>query len=357
MQAEHVRVVRRLLALTEPYAITGEHIDTADIIVLHVRTDTGLDAYGASAPSKRLTGETGASALDTLTTVVVPWLEAASLEQPVELLQDLPAPLAQQPAARAAIDIALHDLRAKQVEAPLRRWLGTRPDDMITSITIGICSVEETVRQGMARLAEGFACLKVKVGEAFEEDVARLQALREAVGKGTSIRVDANEGYSPDEACRFLDAMKRIHIELLEQPVPREDLDGLKHVTQYAKRIPVMADESAASVQDALRVLDREAASAINIKLMKCGGLGPAREILAAARAHTVPCMLGCFDESRISIGAAAHLALSDDQVFWADLDGHLDLAEDVAQGGVNVAAGYIAVSEEPGLGVQVTLD
>lgn len=357
MRAERVHVCRRQLPLRTPYSITGEHIETADIVVLHVRTDDGTDAYGASAPSMRLTRESGDTVLHLLQHVAVPWLETTPLDHPVERLGELPGAFRTQPAARAAVDIAMHDLRAKQVGAPLRRWLGTRPDDMITSITIGICDVEETVRQAKARMADGFSSLKVKVGESLELDVERLRAIRKAVGKGVRLRVDANEGYDAEEACRFLDAMKKVKIDLLEQPTPRADIDGLKHVTEYAGRIPVMADESATSVQDALHVLDTGAASAINIKLMKCGGIGPARRILAAAREHRVPCMLGCMDESRISIAAAAHVALSDDQVFWADLDGHLDLVADVAQGGINVAAGYISVSDRPGLGVTVNLD
>lgn len=356
MRPDALRVVRRQLPLALPYAIAGEHITAADIVVLQLQAG-GLHAYGAAAPSVRLTGEDGASVLHALEHVAIPWFQDASLEQPIELLDHLPDALRTQPAARAAVDVALHDLRAKQVGAPLRRWLGSRPDDMITSVTIGICDVSETVRQGEARVQEGFACLKLKVGDALDEDVARVIALRAAVGRGTHIRVDGNEGYDAEEACRFLDAVKAAKIELLEQPVPRDDLDGLKHVTAHAGRLPVMADEAAGSVEEAHRVLECGAATALNVKLMKCGGLAPAREILRAARAHGVRCMMGCFDESRISIAAAAHLALSDDQVWWADLDGHLDLAEDVASGGVNVAAGYLSVSEQPGLGVSVSLE
>ena len=347
-----VELIRRRLPLRVPYAITGHHIDAAEVVALRLRTPTGLEAYGAAAPSKRLTGEHAAGVYDLLQRDSVPWLETAALDRPLAVLGDLPETVDAQPAARAVLDIALHDLHAKQQGAPLHRWLGSRPDEILTSVTIGICDVDETVRQGTAHVASGFACLKLKVGEELELDIERVCALRDAVGSGVRIRVDANQGYDADGACRFLDAVAPARIELLEQPTPAADLDALKSVTRYAGKLPIMADESVVSVEDARRVLEQEAASAINIKLMKCGGLGPAREILQAAREHGVRCMLGCMDESRISMAAAAHLALSDDSVWWADLDGHLDLAEDLVSGGINIAAGYVTVPEAPGLGV-----
>ena len=209
-------------------------------------------------------------------------------------------------------------------------------------------------RDARTALERGYDCLKVKVGIDPELDVARLAAVREAVGKEVRIRIDANQAWNAKQAVRILDQMqeKGLDIEFVEQPVPAADLEGMQYVTRNAS-VPVLADESVFSPADALRIMQTGAADFVNIKLMKCGGITNALRIASAAEVYGVECMIGCMLEAKISVNAAVELACAKKIITKVDLDGPVLCSEDHILGGAAFNEKDITVSDAPGMGIK----
>ena len=258
-------------------------------------------------------------------------------------------------AAKAAVDIALFDLLSRRDKKPLYEFLGGSRDRMITDMTIGIESKETTVRKALKHTKSGFKALKIKVGLELYEDIKRVTAVRDAVGPSIEIRVDANQGYSVDEAIMFCEAMGSLEVEVVEQPVKAEDLDGLKKVTE-ASDVGIMADESVKSVMDARNVARACAADMINIKLMKSAGINDAVMINRMASAANMPTMVGCMGEIQVSIAAGLHFALSSENVKYADLDSHFNIIDDPSSG-IEFEDGCLIAPKGFGLGVKTPLD
>ncbi len=246
------------------------------------------------------------------------------------------------PAAKAAVDMAAYDLLGKRAGLPVYALLGLDPTRTPrTSFTIGIDTPE--VMAEKAREAAQYPVLKVKVGT--PNDMENLMAVRTARPDAV-IRVDANEGWTPKEAVRMIARIADFDIEFVEQPVPAHDLAGLGYVRD-AVSLPVIADESCIVPADVPRVAPN--VDGINIKLMKCGGIYPALQMIHLARAHNLAVMMGCMIESSLAITAAAQLSPLLD---YADLDGQL-LIDDDPYHGVTVENGRLVLPEAPGLGVR----
>ncbi|HYV85307.1 MAG TPA: enolase C-terminal domain-like protein [Patescibacteria group bacterium] len=347
--AEAVPITFRL---REGYRIAGHHFTSAENVLLKISTSDGHSGYGCAAPFEEVTGESPAASLAALRDILIPLARDADPESPESAISQAAAAAPGAPAARAALDMALFDLRGKRAGVPLHRLLGSVRTRLLTSVTLGI---EDDLAASLDRarryVAEGFRVLKIKVGEDWEADARLVAALRAAFGAALVIRADANQGY--DEACaaRFLRAAEPSGLELLEQPTPAGDLDVMRRLREVS-RIPIMADESVVTEPDATRVLAAGAADLLNIKLMKAGGVMATLAIGRRAAAAGVGVMIGCNDESRISIAAGLHAALASPPAERADLDGHLDLQDDVARGGVRLRDGFIEAGDEPGLGV-----
>lgn len=246
------------------------------------------------------------------------------------------------PAAKAAVDMAAYDLLGKRAGIPVYTLLGLDPQRTpLTSYTIGIDTPEDMADK--AREAAAYPILKVKVGTG--NDVQNLKAIREARPDAT-IRVDANEAWTAKEAVASIERITPFDIEFVEQPVSGPDLEGLGHVRD-AVSIPVIADESCIVPADVPRVAAY--VDGINIKLMKCGGIYPALQMIHLARAHNLAVMMGCMIESSLSITAAAQLSPLLD---YADLDGHV-LIDDDPYVGVTIEDGRLILPDAPGLGVR----
>jgi L-alanine-DL-glutamate epimerase-like enolase superfamily enzyme len=238
--------------------------------------------------------------------------------------------------------MALYDLLGRIAGIPVYQLLGAYRDRIATSITIGILNEPETVRRARDFVAQGFRALKLKGGRDVEEDISRVLAVRAAVGGKVALRFDANQGYDVEQSLLFVKATRPARLELVEQPTPRHALDDLARVTENTS-LPIMADESLMGLRDAFRIARRGLADMINVKLMKCGGIGPAMEIASVARAARLDVMVGCMDESALGIAAALHFALAHPAVKYADLDGHIDLLEDPAAGAVILKNGMLS--------------
>lgn len=352
MKIKSLLVKELELLLVEGYRIAGQTITAATIFFVSIETDAGLVGYGCAAPAEDVTGESNEICRQALRGPLQDHIDNADLASDPSLLGlsllDV-APTA--PAACAAIDIALWDIAAQDAGQPLVSYLGGAPAAMPTSVTIGICDIAQTVADAKRWLADGFTILKVKTGDNVDTDIERLAVLRETVGHDIVIRVDANQGYDLDDARRFLSATAALRLEMLEQPLDSKNLEDAATLTRESE-VPIIADESIVSIADSRRVIDSAAAHGLNIKLMKCGGISAACKIHDAAHSAGLRVMLGCNDESRISIAAALHLAQAMTRVVYVDLDGHMDLANEPATGGFNIRDGRMHLTKRPGLGV-----
>ncbi|MCD7819393.1 MAG: dipeptide epimerase, partial [Lachnospiraceae bacterium] len=221
-------------------------------------------------------------------------------------------------------------------------------------ITISVDETDKMVSDSLRAVEDGFRILKIKVGKGGKKDVERVREIRRAVGTDKILRVDANQGWTPEEAIATICAMEDegLGIELVEQPVSYHDFRGLQRVTKTVDT-PILADESVFSYEDAERILEEHAADYINIKLMKTGGIHQALRICDLADQYQVKCMIGCMLESKVSVSAGAHLAAARSCVTMADLDGPSLCAEDPYEGGPIYQGPKIILNKDNGIGIR----
>jgi len=338
--------------LREGYRIAGMKFSTAKNVILKIGTSDGRTGFGCAAPFEEVTGESPATSLALLRDQLIPLLRESDAADPEGIASRAAVIAPRAPAVRAALDMALHDLAGRRAGAPLYRLLGASRDRLPTSVTLGISdTLEAAVDLARRHVSGGFRILKLKVGEDWEADARLVGVLRRTLGPAIVLRADGNQGYSETDAARFLQAVAPHRLELLEQPTSASDEAALGRLSRLALA-PIMADESLHSEEDAARLIAGRAVGLFNIKLMKAGGVGAALAIARKAAAGGLGVMFGCNDESRISIAAALHTALAAPGDVRADLDGHLDLQDDVARGGVCIRDGFIEPVGEAGLGV-----
>ncbi len=353
MKISRIQSHGQAMPLTRPYRIAFREVSDVRMQFLEIHTDTGRVGRGCASPEEFVTGETQAACAAALADGQLDWLRG---QEPVEihrLCRDLAAKMRATPAARAAVDMALHDLLAQHLDKPLVDLLGRAHTRLPTSITIGIKSLEETLTEAREYLARGFRILKVKLGHSLDEDLERLVRLREVLGMEIPLRVDPNQGYSAGEVEAFLTHTAHLGVEFLEQPMAAADIEAMRALPEAA-RDRLAADESLLDESDALALIRPPRACGIfNIKLMKCGGIRPARRIATLADIAGIELMWGCMDESIISISAALHVALASPATRYLDLDGSLDLADDQVSGGFTLADGMLSTLAAPGLGLR----
>ena len=354
MKITRIEVWPVTMRLLEPYRIAYEVIESATNVFLRIETDEGIGGIGCAAPDEQITGETPDDVLSALGDVVEPAVLGADPLRSACLLEMLRPQLKQRPSAMAALDMALHDLLGHKSGLPVWKLLGGYRDSIMTSITIGILPEQETLEQALGWVQQGFRSLKLKGGVDVESDIARLMRVREAVGPDIELRFDANQGFTLEQAVRFVEGTRDAGVELFEQPTPKADPAVLASVTRQV-HLPVMADESLMTLRDAFHLAKDELADMVNVKLMKVGGIAEALHINSVARAAGLEVMVGCMDESCLGIAAGLHFALARPNVQYADLDSHLALEGDPCAGAVRIVDGILYPNDAPGFGV--TLD
>jgi L-alanine-DL-glutamate epimerase-like enolase superfamily enzyme len=328
---------RVTLPLEHEFTISRGSRTSVENVVVRIEDEGGMVGVGGAAPSEHY-GETPATVeavLPDLLDVVERVGDPHALD---EIERRMRAVVRDNPAARCAVSIALHDLCAKRLGVPLYRLWGldaSRTPD--TSFTIGIDDDETMREKTRAAVEAGHSTLKVKVGTDRDREV--VSAVREEAPDAT-IRVDANEGWGPREAVENSEWLAEMGVEFVEQPVPAEEPENLRYVYERSA-LPIAADESCVTLEDVPKIADR--ADIANLKLMKCGGLREATRMIHTARAHGLDVMLGCMLESNASIAAACHLAPLLD---YADLDGSLLLSDDGFEG-VDLSGGDIALAAD----------
>jgi len=331
-----VEVTARIvtLELAETFVISRRASDTEEVVQVEL-THSGVRGYGEAAPIERY-HESAESA-------------CAFVEEHADLLGDEPFALdevmarlpAQQFAARAAIDAALHDLQGKLLGQPVFRLLGLPRSGPPTSWTIWLGDPDD-MAQRAERVRGRFRRLKLKLGAGDGLDVERVRAVSGVAD--VPLQVDVNEAWSLDEALDALPQLSALGVQYCEQPLPAGDSGGRQ--LKRASPIPIYVDEDCHTLADVAACAER--ANGINVKLAKSGGIREAVRMVHAARALGLGCMLGCMIESGLGIAAGAHIASLFDHV---DLDGNILIAHDPWPG-VRFADGVQVPSDEPGLGV-----
>jgi L-Ala-D/L-Glu epimerase len=321
------------LALAEEFGIARGSRTTQAVVQVELEHD-GLTGRGEAAPVY-YRGESVDSATAFLAGV------ADQLGTDPFALEETLGRLRGDAAARAALDAAFHDWVGRRLGVSVWRLLGLSQLAPFTSYTIGFDTLEGTHER--ARRARSFRALKVKVGG--DEDLVRLEAVR--AESNAPLRVDANEGWTLEQARELVPALVELGVELIEQPFPAGDLDSFRALRELQPRPPVVVDEGCHDLSDVAGCASY--ADGINVKLAKCGGLREAIRMVHAARALGLRTMLGCMIESELGIAPAAQIASLFD---WVDLDGHLLLA-DRPFTGLELVDGRVLPSDAPGLGVE----
>lgn len=242
--------------------------------------------------------------------------------------------------AKAALDIALHDLVARGMGIPVWQLIGTSPEIPPTDFTLGIDTPDEVAAR--AQRASRFPALKIKVGG--PADLETLEAVR-SVYTGV-LRVDANTGWQPEAGAKLIPELVRLGVELIEQPFPAHQLPQLRWL-QERSPLPIVADESAVWIEDLDALVG--VVQGVNVKIMKCGGIGPGLAMMRRAKELGFRIFLGCMEETSVAIAAAASLASLAD---WLDLDGNLLLARDPFEGLELSPDCRWQLTDAPGLGV-----
>lgn len=351
MKITRLEVWQETFELPSPYEIAYDSFHETHSVFVRIHTNGTLTGLGCSAPDPHVTGEHPEDILSALSERAEPHILGSDPLRLIMIMHRLRRPLSGMPGARAALDIALHDLLGKAAGIPLYKLLGGYKDRMLTCITIGILPIDETVDLARAHVHNGFKALKLKGGSDIDVDIEKVLKVREAVGPEIGIRFDANQGFSGEEAIRFVDGTLAAKLELIEQPTPKGKLDLLGHVTNNVS-IPVMADESLLNLRDAFRLARRSLVDMVNIKLMKVGGIAEAIAVNAVARAAGLDTMVGCMDEVALGIAAGLHFALARPNVLYADLDSHIGLVDDPTASAVILRNGILYPSGRPGLGL-----
>ncbi len=349
MQIVDVSVFRRDYQLRNPSVVAYESVEVAPNLVVRVELENGLVGWGNAAPDEHVTGENADGVERTLNQVLKPFLLGQCAHRIEAIWPQICQLAPKQPTAVAAIDIALYDLLGKTAGLPLCQLLGSAKSKIETTVTLSIEDLQTTLARAKDFQAQGFRALKIKCGLNPKDDIERVRQVRKVVGSQMRLTLDANQGYSVTEALRVMEAVKDCHIEFVEQPVAANDLEALRELCQRSP-IPVMADESVLSAADVLKT----PAPLVNLKLMKTGGITGALKANAVAEARGIRAMVGCMDESRISMAAAAHFALAMNNVIYADLDGHIDIIADVAEQGILIKNGFVETENEAGLGLMI---
>ena len=354
MKITKVTAEKIRLELKKPFKIALGCIESCEAVIVKVETDEGLVGFGEGNPTAFVTGDTA----ETLIPMVNMLGKAIIGLNPIELGKIhgiMDRLLVGNTCAKAAIDIALHDIMGKRMGMPLYKVLGGYRDSFETDMTISIDEPEVMAGEAAALVKEGYRTLKIKVGTDFEKDVDRIKAIREAAGKDIKIRLDANQGWNVPEGVTAINKMEEFNIDVVEQPIKHWNIGGLAAVRNKV-RVPIMADESVFSPEDAIKLIKENAVDAMNIKLMKCGGIFKARRINAIAEAAGCECMVGCMAESSIGITAAASFVAANKNITRADVDSFLMIKESNIEGGVKVKDGIIYLPDEPGLGIRVNM-
>ncbi|KAL0707374.1 hypothetical protein Bca4012_073800 [Brassica carinata] len=341
--------------LLSPFTIASSRLDSVGNVAIRIELSGGCVGWGEAPILPSVTAEDQPTAM-------------AKAREACELLRELPEmklghvleeiggilPGHRFASVRAGVEMAMIDAAAKSVGVPLWKLFGGASNSITTDITIPIVSPAEASNLAAKYREEGFKTLKLKVGKNVKADIQVLQAIREA-HPTCSFILDANEGYKTEEFVEVLEKLHEMKVTpvLFEQPVHRDNWEGLRHVTRVAKDrfgVSVAADESCRDLTDLQRIIKDDVVDVVNIKLAKSGVL-EALEVIELARSSGIELMIGGMVETRLAMGFSGHLAAGIGCFRFIDLDTPLLLAGDPVQGGYKASGAVYEFNDEGGHG------
>src|SRR5258708_23123951 len=344
------------IPLIEPFTIATGTTSEAHNVLITITLADGSIGYGESAPFSPSTGETQETALAAARgcAELMQGKDAAHWRVLSKLIRSV---FFSQGTAIAGIEMALLDALTRSYGIPLYVFFGGASSAVETDMRIPLVTPEQGYELAKETVARGITSIKIKVGGDIRDDVARVEAIREAA-PGIGLTLDANQGYTANEALLCLEALNDRDIRplLMEQPVHKEDYEGLRYVTQHTS-VPIAADESAYSAANVAHLIAMGAVNVVNIKLMKSGFV-EALDIAAVCRATHTQLMIGAMMESRLGTSAAVHFVAGLGGFRYIDLDTPMLLAEDPFKGGYEQRGGVYDVSGvDRGLGIERKLE
>lgn len=353
MKIKDIRIGKISVPLKTPFKTALRQVRTAEDLIIQVIGDDGSVGYGNAPATVVITGDSHTSAAAAIRQYLAPAVIGRDIDDREDILQAVQQAMVHNTSAKAAVDIAVHDLFGQKYGLPLYLFFGGARREVVSDLTISVNDPAVMANDACKAVSEGYRQLKLKVGVGADIDFQRVSAVRQAVGPDMGIRLDANQGWTAKEAIRLIRRMEDagLDIELVEQPVPAWDIEGLKQVTDHVD-VDIMADEAVFSPHDVFRLLSMRACDLINIKLMKAGGLAPAAQMAAVAASAGVGCMMGCMLESKVGITAAASLSAGMRCIQKNDLDAADLMAADPVAGGLQYQNGRLVLTDAPGLGI-----
>lgn len=356
MKITSVEVFAVRLPLITPFIISYHTYKDMPSIIVKVETDNGLVGYGEGTPDEHVTGETWESTFKVLTELLGKVVLGMNPFQIEKIHDQMDKAIYGATTAKAALDIACYDIMGKATNQPIYNLLGGQfHDELEIPKVISILSPEEMAQEAVQAMEEGYRSLKLKVGTDKKVDVARIRAVREAVGKDVPIKVDANQGWkNSSESMYVLERIIDCDIDWIEQPVVANDIDALGEIKAKTS-IPVMIDEGLHGNKEMYELLVKRAADKINIKLMKCGGIYPATHLVHQAELAGLTCQIGSMVESTIASAAGLQLSLAKKAIQSNELVGPLMFSKDVAT--LNYDVPFVHLTDQPGLGIEVDID
>ena len=346
------------LPMIKPVIMAGEEVRRADNVLVRLEADTGLVGWGEAASAPTMTGETTASMMAAVH-YLAPVLAGRAAEDIGGALAAMDGRMYGNHGAKAAIEIALHDLVGRATRQPAHALLGDRRRSRMTILgVIGGGDLEGDLRDAGKKKGDGFAAFKIKVGvDTPARDAERTRQICAALGAGALISADANQGFGAAQAIAFVRALAGAGLDFFEQPVPAHDLDGMAAVAA-ATDIAIGADEGIHALADIRRHHERKAARGVSLKAIKLGGM---RAVVDAARLCerlsmqvNVSCKTG---ESSIACAAALHIAAVIPEIAWGLTLTNAGLGDDVTSHPIRIHNGGADVPDRPGLGVDVDED
>jgi muconate cycloisomerase len=347
------------LPMKKPVIMAGEEIRVADNMLVRVTADDGAFGWGEAAAAPLMTGETIESMMAAVR-IIAPALMGRDPSDIQGTRAAMDGPLYGNLAAKAAIEIALHDLAGKASQRPAHALLGDRKRSKTPLLgVVGGGDVAGDLADAAAKKAEGYTAFKIKVGiDTADNDAQRTRDICKVLGSGFLISADANQGFDRAGALHYVRTVKGYGLDFFEQPLEAHDLDGMAEVAAAANGIAIGADEGIHSLDDIRHHHERKAARGVSLKAIKLGGM---RGVVAAARlcddlgmSVNLACKTG---ESSIACAAALHIATVIPNVAWAFSMTNGGLKEDVTGAPLKGVRGFVEGLDRPGLGIDVDED
>jgi muconate cycloisomerase len=335
----------------------GAHTESPFLLV-KVHTDEGVVGIGEASCTPRWSGEDQVTGAHLIRTYLEPLLVGEDPCQVEHLSLKFRLAFAANYFTKAAVEMALWDLAGKAAHKPVYELLGGKVRDSIrTKWSVSGLEPNKAADIATWAVAQGFKAMKVKVGLEPEGDVARVSAVRSAIGSAIKLGVDANGGWAPEVALPTIERLYGHNIYFVEQPLPPEDIEGMVWIRRQI-RVPLVADESVYTLQDAKQLTLMQAANVFSIYIGKAGGIGPARRIAEFAAAHGLKCTLGSNLELGVGSAAMAHLAVAAQGIaaeeFPCDIIGPFFYEDDIVRAPAKTKPGETQPNELPGLGVEL---